>query len=125
MKRISRMGIAVLSMALLTAPTFAKNENLSDKDIEVLKKMNEGSIAEVQMGGLAQKKGTNREIKEFGKKLVKDHELLKDQVQQLATKSGITLPAGTDAEEKPMHTDLVKRSGADFDRKFIEGMLED
>jgi putative membrane protein len=73
------------------------------------------------MGKLAQKNGQSKAVKNFGKALVKDHTAADKKVVALAKQEKIDLPA--DEAKMDMGGDMG--SGAEFDTKFAQSMLED
>jgi putative membrane protein len=81
------------------------------------------NLAEISVGDLAQKNGGSDDVKSFGKMLVEDHTASNTKATSLAQAKGITPPAEPNAEEKKMHDDLAKLSGAEFDREFAKAMV--
>src|SRR5207248_1771843 len=55
-----------------------------------------GGMAEVQLGKLAMDKGTSDAVKSLGQRLMRDHQQLNMQLQQLAGKSRLQVPAALD-----------------------------
>jgi putative membrane protein len=84
-----------------------------------------GGMAEVEMGKLAQQKGKAESVKNFGAMMVRDHSAAGDKVKNYASQRNVTLPAmmGDDMQKKM--DDLNKKSGADFDKSYINGMVKD
>lgn len=84
-----------------------------------------GGMAEVDLGKLASTKGTNPEVKKFGQMMVTDHTAANNQLKELATKKGWTLPTDIDSSHKSTADDLKSRSGADFDSAYVDEMVDD
>lgn len=84
-----------------------------------------GGMAEVQMGQLAQQKGASDQVKQFGSRMVDDHGKANDELKQLASTKGMTLPTDLDAAHKSKMAKLEKLSGAAFDRAYMTEMLAD
>jgi len=74
---------------------------------------------EIEMGKVAEKGGKSKDVKSFGKELVKDHTAADKKVVALAKSENIDL-AGAGST-----TDHLPQPGADFDLKFAQMMLED
>jgi putative membrane protein len=112
----ARHWSVIAGLALLSAPAWADD---APAPAEVLTKLHQSNVKEVEMGKLAQKNGQSREVKAFGKTLVTDHSAADKKVKALAKKEKVEL-----TDEKPAmdHGDLT---GADFDSKFAKSMLED
>ncbi len=82
----------------------------------------QNSMAEIEMGKLAEQKSQNPEIKKFGQMLVTDHTAAGNELKALAAKKNITLPADT-GSHKSMIESLGKESGAGFDKAYINAMV--
>ena len=88
-----------------------------------LKKAAEINLAEVEMGKLAEQKGNNQAVKDFGKRMVDDHTKAQDQLEQIAKREGVILPTQPGAEANSLHQQLSGLSGAQFDQMYIQHML--
>jgi len=84
-----------------------------------------GGMAEVELGKLAQDKGSSEQVKSFGKRMVDDHSKANDELQTLAKNKSITLPSDLDPKDKALKDRLSKLSGAAFDRAYMNAMLQD
>jgi putative membrane protein len=83
-----------------------------------------GGMAEVQMGELAQQKGKAESVKNFGAMMVHDHSAANDKVKAFAGQRNVTLPATVSDEEQKTIDDLNKKSGADFDKAYVNTMVK-
>ena len=115
-------GSAADSAARAAAATPAAPAKLTDANIAaVLDAANESDSA---FGALAVKKGTNADVKSFGRLMMGEHHALRAQGQQLVKKLNVTPqpPSGFDLPDKQRSamTDLEGKSGADFDRAYID-----
>ena len=116
------LGAAALLAAGATAraedkPTAANNSETAT----VLGKLHHSNQMEIEMGKLAQKNGQSNDVKKYGKMLVKDHGAADKKVMAFAKKEKLELPTTTDM--KADHMDMG--TGAAFDSKFAEEMVED
>ena len=84
-----------------------------------------GGMAEVVFGKLAADKATNKKVKDFGTMMVTDHSKANDELKALAKKLSITLPDSIGNDESKTRDDLVKKSGADFDKAYVQDMVDD
>jgi len=64
-------------------------------------------------------------VKSFAAKLEKDHTKANDELKEVASKKGITLPAAPSKNHQAMHDRLAKLSGAEFDKAYVTAMLDD
>jgi len=81
-------------------------------------------LAEVELGNLAQQKGSSQEVKDFGRKLVEDHSKVNADLKDIAAKEGITIPGETDRKHRDLIDKLSKLSGKEFDREFAKHMVD-
>ena len=98
---------------------------VSSADKSFVEKAAIGSMAEVQMGRLAQQKAGSDQVKQFGTRMVDDHSKANDDLKQVASHKGITLPSDLDAKHKNKMAKLEKLSGAQFDRAYMDDMVSD
>jgi putative membrane protein len=79
---------------------------------------------DIETGNLAAKQGHSNEVRQFGAMLARDHQMVRQQGRDLATKLGVTPtpPAGDKSAEAQAAT--LKRlsglRGAEFDRAFLQ-----
>jgi len=84
-----------------------------------------GGAAEVEAGRLAQEKGANAAVKQFGARMVEDHGKAGAELKQIADAKSITLPNAPDATHQSAMQRLQKLSGAGFDHAFMQMMVRD
>lgn len=85
----------------------------------------QGGMAEVELGRLASQKAQNAEVKKFAQMMVQDHTNANTELKSLASKKNITLPTALDAEHKAVMDKLQGLSGAEFDKAYMDAMVED
>lgn len=81
-------------------------------------------MTEVKLGQLAQEKATNARVKAFGQMMVNDHSKAGDELKALAAKKNVSLPATMGNDHKKKYDDLQKKSGKDFDKAYINAMVD-
>jgi putative membrane protein len=84
-----------------------------------------GGMAEVKLGQLATEKASNADVKAFGQQMVDDHGKANNELKDLASKKGATLPSEIDAKHQATYDRLSKLSGAEFDRAYMAEMVSD
>ncbi len=82
-----------------------------------------GGMAEVELGKLALEKSSNAKVKEFATMMVKDHGMANTELMAIAKLKNITLPSTVDDEHKQKMDDLSKKTGADFDKAYVDAMV--
>lgn len=108
-----------------TATTSAAGLTVSKENSEFAVNAANGGIAEVELGKLAQEKGTSQAVKDFGGMMVNDHSKANEELMSLAKNKNITLPATLGKDEQEAKDKLAAKSGAEFDKAYVENMLED
>jgi len=83
-----------------------------------------GGMAEVSLGKLALEKSTNASVKEFATMMVNDHGKANEELMTIAAAKNITLPADVDEEHKKKADDLSKKTGKDFDKDYVDAMVD-
>lgn len=123
---------ATVAIALAAAPAFAKGQkahkNAGAKqmtDQTFVTKAGSGNMAEVELGKLAQEKGTSDQVKSFAQRMVTDHTKANDELKTIAQNKNITLPSDLDSHDKALRVRLSKLSGPQFDHAYIQAMVTD
>jgi putative membrane protein len=83
-----------------------------------------GGMAEVEIGKLAEQKTTDAQIKNFATMMVTDHGKANAALMDIAKTKNITLPATLDADHQKKMDDLSKLSGKDFDKAYVDAMVD-
>lgn len=83
-----------------------------------------GGLAEVALGKLALTKTSNASIKEFANMMVTDHGKANDELMTIAKAKNITLPAEPDSAHLKKADELSKKTGADFDKAYVDAMVD-
>ncbi len=84
----------------------------------------QGGMAEVELGKLALQKSQNAEVKKFAQMMITDHTAANTELKTLAAKKNIVLPTDIGGHKDTVE-DLSKLSGAEFDKEYVEAMVDD
>lgn len=106
-----------------TASPLARATNVSD-DKTFVEKMAQAGIAEVKLGQLAAERASNAQVKQFGRRMVTDHQKANNELKQIASKMAVQLPAETDAKHQELYDRLSRLKGAEFDREYMKAMVD-
>jgi len=98
---------------------------LTTSERTFVKKAAEGGLAEVEFGKLAAERASSEDVKQFGQRMVDDHTKANDQLKELASEEGITLPDKLDAKDAASKARLEKLSGEQFDHAYMLDMVRD
>jgi putative membrane protein len=74
---------------------------------------------------LAEQKGMNSQVKQFGARMAQDHAKAGDELMQIAAGKGLMLPQAPSPKGKREMDKLDKLAAADFDRAYINRMVAD
>ena len=121
---------AVLFTAAAAAPrvktAHARAAALDDPTIVAI--FDAANTWDIETGRLAEKKGTTKDIRDFGARLVHDHTMVRQQGRDLAKKLGVTPTPPKDFALAKDHADALKRlraaKGKEFDRVFLENEVQ-
>jgi putative membrane protein len=117
-KLLLGVGIAVaVACSAASAPDTASMKFISEAI--------QGNLAEVQVGQLAQQKGTSEGVRTFGQHLEQDHGAAREKAVAVATELGATPPTEPNRKQKRVYERLSKLSGAAFDKAFAKAMVDD
>lgn len=97
----------------------------TDDGADFLAEAASGGMMEVELGKLAQEKSQNASVKDFGAMMVKDHSAANDELKQLAMSKNVSLPDAPLPEHQEKIDDLRQKSGADFDKAYVDMMVSD
>jgi putative membrane protein len=110
---------AVIPLRAATAQAAAK---LDDPTIIAI--FDAANTWDMETGAIATKKGTTKEVREFGAMLARDHQAVRQQGRDLVKKLGVTPTPPKDFGMTKDHATAVKtmraRRGKAFDRAFLE-----
>ena len=109
----------------MTGATGMTKSSVDPADSDFMTKTEQGGMAEVQMSSMAASKATNADVKSFANRMVTDHTKANDELKQLASTKGVTLPADIGADEKKAMDAASAKSGKDFDKAYIDDMVKD
>lgn len=94
-------------------------------DAAFAKTADDGGMAEIKLGQLAEEKGSSQTVKDFGKRMVTDHGKADDSLKTTASGDKITLPSQISARDEATYDRLSKLSGTAFDRVYARDMVRD
>lgn len=122
---MSDTGAAMMGDTGMAAPAPASMA-LSDANIVFI--LDRANMLDSASGALAATKGTNSEIREYGKRMMRDHHGLREQGQALAKKLNVTpaAPASDNSEAEMTRVMSMLNSaakGKDFDKAYIDDQV--
>ena len=128
MKALQRNIAGAALFALLAVTGFAQSKQSANRlaaDNDFVMKAAQGGMAEVELGNLAVKQASSSKVKQFGQRMVDDHSKANDELKQVASTKGVTLPTTIGAKHQATVNRLSKMSGAEFDKAYMQDMVKD
>ena len=124
---IGSVGLALMlsSSVLFAADTEGQRGQLTSKDYSFVTDATRGGMEEVQLGELAKQKAGSPAVREFGQRMVNDHQKANDDLKQIVQKKGALISTSLSHHETSRLEHLQKLSGADFDKAYISDMVSD
>jgi putative membrane protein len=84
-----------------------------------------GGQAEVAAARMAQERASNGTVKEFARRMARDHAKASEELASLAKAAHVPVPDALDPDHKAQLAELDKLSGAAFDRAYMQGQIVD
>jgi putative membrane protein len=82
------------------------------------------NMAEIQLGQMAAQQATSDDVKAFAQQMVTDHTKANEELKPIAQQLGIQEPTQLDSKHQKLADKLAKAQGADFDRQYMEAMVD-
>ncbi len=108
-----------------TVGNMANSVSAGMDDSEFMTEAAYGGLAEVEFGRLAVTKAADAEVKKFAQMMVDDHSKANEELKPLAAKKGVKIPVAMNDAHRATMEDLRGKVGADFDRAYVEAMVDD
>jgi putative membrane protein len=94
-------------------------------DSGYIREATSANLLEVRLGTLAGQRSSNSAVKQFGQQMVSSHSSMGQQWASLASKNGLPTSATLNSIQQQSADQLSKLSGAEFDRAYMQAMVED
>lgn len=121
---VGALAVSLRTSSAATAP--ASTADLNDPTIVAI--FDGANTADIETGELAAKKGTTKEIRDFGAMLARDHKAVRQQGRDLAKKLGVSPTPPNPNEFAVSHDAAMKKlksaNGKEFDRAFLQHEVE-
>lgn len=101
--------------------TSGKQAKVDRDDREFMEKAARLGHAELAASKLAASKASSQQVKDFARQMVEDHAKSSKELQALASKKGVKLPASPDRGHTKDLKKLEGLSGPEFDREYMAG----
>ena len=119
------MGMSASVLAAEKKGSESSPPRFSSADETFMMSAAQAGMVEVKLGELAAKKATQENIKQFGAAMVTDNSKANKELQAIAAKNGVTLPAKLDTLHESKVDKFGKLSGEQFDKAYVAEMIKD
>lgn len=99
--------------------------NNQEDDAEFAVEAADAGMLEVQLGTLAATKASSPQVKQYAQMMVDEHAKANQELKALAQTKNITLPTTLSNESQRVYDNFNDKTGADFDKEFIDRMVKD
>jgi putative membrane protein len=127
MRTTAAAGLAAslaIGLALAAAPVAAQQAARPLDDPTIVAIFDAANGADIETGRLAAERGRSKEVRDFGRMLVRDHEHVRTLGRDLAHRLGVTPTPPADRKAARDHAAAMARlrrlSGPAFDRAFLQ-----
>jgi putative membrane protein len=125
MNKVSLLAVIAAVLALMVvspAQQRSSNQNMPTGKT-FIDKAAEINLGEIELGKLAEQKGNNQAVKDFGRRMIEDHTQAEHELQQVAKQEGVTLPSQPGSDATSLRQQLSAASGEHFDQIYMDHML--
>jgi len=105
-----------------TAGTTGRSVSTSDRDF--VNGMLSDGMAEVELARLAKDRAASPEVKQFAQMMTEDHTKAGQQLKEVASTYAVPQDAKIDEKHKDLMDKLMKVRGPDFDKAYMNAMVE-
>ena len=122
---LTLLPVAMIGQTNSMSAGSSNGSSMSASDKKFVREAAQGGMAEVELGKLATEKASSPEVKKFGQRMVDDHSKANDQLKEVASSQGITLPNKLSPKDEMTKERLSKLSGEQFDKAYMSDMVKD
>jgi putative membrane protein len=119
-----------------TTATLMENEGVADNNManntwdqdkikEFVDDASAGSMMEVELGKIAQKKAMAQQVRDYGKMMEKDHGDASNKLKTALQTLSLNIPATLDKDHQDKVDNMNKKTGKEFDKEYIDEMVRD
>lgn len=120
------LALTACAIGFISAPASAAEQKTvtNAADTKFIKEVGEANKGELKMAELGTQKAERADVKEFATMLVTDHTKCGMELSNLAQSKGVEISAIVAADAAEGFKDLEKKSGKDFDKAFLDKMID-
>jgi putative membrane protein len=123
-----KRSLFVVSLCLFASGALAAEESSSTENVSAeqhfVTKATQASLAEVEMGKLAERRSKDPAVQKFAAQMVKDHEKAREELTALAKAKNLTASTQLDREHSTIMHRLGTKPPSEFDSEYGKQMIE-
>lgn len=100
------------------------DDRRSEKDAQFLVEAAEINLEEIELGKLAQQKGTFADVKDLGKMMEEEHTTALNDLKTLAENESVVIPTELTENGREAYDKLSGKTGKDFDKAYCDMMVD-
>ncbi len=116
---------AIGACAVLGVAAFGQSADLSKTDKAFLTMAADTNMIQAHLGQMAQNDASSADVKDYGQKLAQNHTTAYQELAELASKTGVTIPKGIDVRRERSVQELKGVKGTLFDRRFVSAEVRE
>jgi putative membrane protein len=106
-----------------TTEKTAAKATVSTADKKSLVEISKGNLTELKLSEVAQTQATNEQVKSFAKQMLDAHTQMGNDLSNVASSKGVSLPSALDATSQRMLDKLKATTGAAFDKAYMTDII--
>jgi putative membrane protein len=122
MKKMALQATALMMSVMIGSHAASAAATASDQDKTFVAKVSQGGMYEVELGKVAETKGSTQDIRDQGNTEAHDHDLVGQALKTAADSAGLTFPTELNADFKARLASISASSGVAFDKAYIADM---
>jgi putative membrane protein len=124
-KDVNESGILVRDEDVPAVRDDAGTHEAGSRDEDFVREAASGGFMELELARLAQQNAQSQRVKNFAAIIVREHTRANEELRTIASNKNITFPAAMEDSDNSKINDLQEERGVDFDRKFMDQMVDD
>lgn len=119
-----RIEYGLIGLNLFLASLLAATSCTAQDDTEFVRQAASTGMLEVELGNYAAMNAEDPGVKRFGRTMADEHGQANQELELLAQRQGIRIQSGMTPEHREEATKLMKLHGADFDKAYVDAMVD-
>jgi putative membrane protein len=112
-------GVPVAPASTPASPTTISAAPVSSLDQQFMIMAAQGNNAEIQTSQMALERSESEEVRQFAQRMIQEHTLANQQLQQIVSEYGVELPSDPGPLNQAIAEQLSQLSGSEFDRAYM------